>query len=372
MAHEINLVPEIKNEMIKALKLRNLIFFICIVVAASAIGVIIIFGSIVGGQSIALNSKANTLTLMSKTINGYEDLDDFLTIQDQVGSLSKISNNKMLVSRVFNFVTILAPTNGDTIEISEMSLNLASSSLVLEAQADAVTAPYIDYNVLDAFKKSMKYLTYDYGMYVDRDGNEIPSYCIVDSNNSGTFFMQNKDLYAFWLIDVVGCAPEGEDYYISDYEDYMGQRVVRIWRSPQFDNWYNNGYMELDGSISGVEHFESSCKGYHGEEDEFGSVTWKPNDSTCNLVPDGESGIRITDSSNGRDSSGDLVLRFTATILFEDDAFKFSNPNMIFFGPDGKYTVTDSYLQLQKMFGERAADCLKGDTSCLSASTGGY
>ena len=31
MAREINLVPDIKNDMIKALKLRNLIFFISIV-----------------------------------------------------------------------------------------------------------------------------------------------------------------------------------------------------------------------------------------------------------------------------------------------------------------------------------------------------
>ena len=31
MAREINLVPDIKDEMIKTLKMRNLIFFICII-----------------------------------------------------------------------------------------------------------------------------------------------------------------------------------------------------------------------------------------------------------------------------------------------------------------------------------------------------
>ena len=41
MAREINLVPDVKNEMIKTLKLRNLIFFICIVVVAGSLGAIL-------------------------------------------------------------------------------------------------------------------------------------------------------------------------------------------------------------------------------------------------------------------------------------------------------------------------------------------
>ena len=50
MAREINLVPDIKNEMIKALKMRNLIFFICIVSVIVSLGIVAILGAIVGGQ----------------------------------------------------------------------------------------------------------------------------------------------------------------------------------------------------------------------------------------------------------------------------------------------------------------------------------
>ena len=44
MAREINLVPDIKGEMIKTLKLRNLIFFLCIVVALASVVVVLITG----------------------------------------------------------------------------------------------------------------------------------------------------------------------------------------------------------------------------------------------------------------------------------------------------------------------------------------
>lgn len=54
MAREINLVPDIKNEMILALKLRNLIFFLCIVVGAAGAGVALFFGIILGGQQLVV------------------------------------------------------------------------------------------------------------------------------------------------------------------------------------------------------------------------------------------------------------------------------------------------------------------------------
>ena len=43
MAKEINLVPDIKDEFIKALKFRNFVFFLCIVVSASSLIVMLIF-----------------------------------------------------------------------------------------------------------------------------------------------------------------------------------------------------------------------------------------------------------------------------------------------------------------------------------------
>ncbi|MDO4399095.1 MAG: hypothetical protein Q4C24_02265 [Candidatus Saccharibacteria bacterium] len=93
MAREINLVPDIKSEMIKTLKLRNFIFFLCIVVAAASIGVTAIVGLIMGGQQLALDSKKSTLESLSTKLNSYSDLDDFLTIKDQLGIINTLTNN---------------------------------------------------------------------------------------------------------------------------------------------------------------------------------------------------------------------------------------------------------------------------------------
>ncbi len=423
---EINLVPDIKDEMIKTLKLRNLIFFICIVVASASVGTSLVFLSIAGGQQAAVDGKKNMLADLSKKLGSYSDLSNFLTIKDQLGNLAEISNNKKLFSRTFNVIATLLPNTEGTIQISELNVNLSGEpTFSFDAQADAPGGDDgIDYNVLDSFKKSMQYFHYDYGRYVDKEGAEIPAYCIIENGTDGaTLHDENNNYYAYWLINGEGCnpsAPETDDEddsstnnsnnsnnssnsnnpnssnsntsdtdtdtsadtttptTINGYavEQYEGQSVVRIWRTPQYESWYKNKYLTLDGTISDVPHFESQCTTYQGVEVETTvntdrgtkkttRIDWTPQYSdSCLLVPDGQNGINITDSSNGRGADDALVLRFSAIITLNSEIFKFNNHHLIAIPPAGRFNVTDSYTQIQNIFAERAADCAPGDTAC--------
>ncbi len=384
MAREINLVPDVKGEMIKALKLRNFIFFLCIVVASASLAVILVFASITGGQQAIADGKINTINELSTKIKSYGDLSDFLTIKDQLGNLTSIYENKKLLSRSFGVLSALLPTGADTITISELTVNLEEVEPVFsfEAQANAGKEPFIDYNVLDSFKKSMDYMRYDYGTYVDKNGNDIPAYCIIENGTDGaSFYDSARGRYAFWLINGEGCNPssEGDDaltaknYTTETYED---QTVVRIWRTPQYENWYKaeekegQPYMGLDGQISGVEHFNSECITYTGTLGSGNKPTWSESND-CMLVPDGVNGIEVSSSSNGRDSSDELVLRFEAMITLSSEVFSFNNKHVIAIPPSGRHNVTDSYVQIQNMFEKRADDCAEDDVTCNSANNGG-
>ena len=371
MAREINLVPDVKEEMIKALKLRNLILFLSIVVASASVCVIIIFGVIAGGQQIIVDNNQETIKNLSEKLTSYSDLSNFLTIKDQLGNIATTTSNKKVLSRTFNILRTLLPTGADTITISELSVNLAAESptFTFDAQANAGKEPFIDYNVLDAFKKSMKYMRYDHGRYVDKDGKTIPSYCMIEQDADGGMLKEGEALYAYWTFEADGCIPSEnakieEEYDVTSYAD---QRVVRIWRTPQFDEWYKNSKMTLTGDISGVPHFASSCITYAGDDSASkAQPKWTPTNN-CMLVPGEESGIKITDSSNGRGANDELVLRFSATISLNPEVYKFTNTHVLAIPPSGRYNVTDSYVQVQTMFGERAADCLEGDSSCNNA-----
>ena len=359
MPREINLVPDIKAEAIKAQKTRNLVIFICVVVASISIIVTVIVGLIVGGQQIALNEKSAKINTLSQTINSYKDAN---------------GRNEL------DILAALLPQGLDTIKISELVVDLEEENptFTFDAQANAGKEPFIDYNVLDAFKKSMQYMRYDYGHYVDRYGSTIPAYCMIEKTPSGTIFQdQDKGLYALWTIDADGCIPT-TDKTTDGYpiEEYEGKKVVRIWRTPQFTEWYKNTkvddapYMGLDGSISGVEHFESACVTYTGNVVlEQTSPRWTTSNDNCLLISGGDEGITISDSSNGRDATNNLVLRFSAKILLSPEVYKFPNTHMLAIAPSGRYNVTDSYVQLQSMFEERAKDCKENDAACNASPT---
>ena len=454
MAREINLVPDIKNDMIRTLKLRNLVFFISIVVGITCAVVLAVLGSIVGGQEIAKTGKETTLKLMSaKVENSADDLKDYLTIRDQLSDLKNITGQKQVLSRTFNILGALLPTGADTIKISELTVNLANENptFSFDAQADAGREPFIDYNVLDSFKKSMEYMYYDYGTYVDKDDNEIPAYCIIETGEDGETLRENGSYYAYWTIAEEGCNPGDAEYQDpvdedgnpielvndeeeeeteqnsdsgnstlnnvlgntnvnsrnsnsdndedenSDDEDvdsgsssssssnsnskkrvskdayettvFDDTQVVKIWRTPQFEEWYKDEHIDLSGQISGIPHFNSQCITYSGTLDEKDSKTIKWNDDkTCHLVPsnNNESGIKISDSSNGRGAGDELVLRFSAVITLDPAVYQFNNFHMLAIPPADRVNVTDSYVQIQNMFSEPARACDPTDTACIS------
>ena len=359
MAREINLVPDVKEEMIKALKLRNLILFICIAVSIASVVITLIFGLIMGGQKLARDSKKQAIEDLSSKLNSYNELNQTLTIKNQVENIDTLSGDKRIFTRTFNLLSAIIPTGADTIRISELNINLSEDqpTLTLDAQANAGKDPYIDYNVLDSFKKSMQYMHYDYGEYVDKNDNPIPAYCIIEEE---------------------GCTPTN-DSKKSDYqtENYDGKEVVKIWRTPNYNEWYKSGdntNISLDGVIKGVPHFNSQCITYTGNDTENRDNPKWDSENSCNLImtdSESDSGIRITESSNGRDANNELVLRFNATIYVNPEFYRFSNHHMMAIAPSNRVNVTDSFVQIQNMFSQRANDCPAGDTSCQSTVNSG-
>lgn len=391
MAREINLVPTSKFETIKAIRLRNFLLFLCIAVAGGAIAVVFVLGTILGGQGLALSGKDNMLKLYSEKINSYSELTDFLTIKDQLGKLSTLADNKTLLSRTFGLLPVFIPANGDEVSFSKISLDFNSDTdavaISIEAQADALNEPYIDYNVLDAFKKAMDFYRYDYGTFVNELGDKIPAYCIIENDMDGSLLNENGKLYAYWTAKVDGCDPRhpvdlladeeadqeelGEEF--DDEEKEMGydytlfgdQEVVKIWRTPQFDEWYEKELMSLDGTIDGVPHFESECISYHGEYDEVSdAVYFSSENNECKLIANGVEGFTITDSSNGRNKDDELILSFKGVINIEKDFYKMRNTHMMAIAPSKRYNVTDSYTQIQSIFVAPANPCDIDDEEC--------
>lgn len=362
---EINLVPDVKAEMLKTQKMRNLVVAISIVIVAVAGGVIAILGGIKGGQDITMSSQDRRLENMSKKLSDFDDLDELIAIQNQLNGLETIAEKKVLLSRIFSIVKVLMPTNGDSITLSEMNVDVENSTLKFDAQADAKTEPLIDYRVLEEFKKNTALIKYDFGRYVDEKENKIPTVCIVETNETGNTFNENGSIYAIWTKGVDGCDPSKEErrdeaeITATEVKDAISSGdSVKVWRTPQFESWYESKNIDDSGEIKDIPHFASECTTYSRNNGRWSSS------NTCDMIPEE---IKISDSSNARDSSGSLVLRFSASIKYNPEVLLAKNKHMIAVGPTGYSNVTDSYMQIEGMFKKRADDCAENDKSCASS-----
>ena len=177
--YEVNLVPDVKLQMIRLQKIRNLVFFICIVVSIASISTVAVLGGIKGTQDLLISGQESHIKNLSDKITTYKELPDFLTIQDQLKKLSEINKNRPVLSRVFPILRNLFPTGADTITMSELNVNLDTATLNFDAQANAGEEPKIDYRVLESFKKSVNMMKYDFGRFVTATGDQIPTRCII-------------------------------------------------------------------------------------------------------------------------------------------------------------------------------------------------
>lgn len=420
--YETNLVPAVKLQMIKAQKVRNLVLFICIVVSGVAVGAVVILFGIKSGQDIVMAGQDSRIEQMSKKLSEYDELNDLLTIQGQLDGISEITARKTVLSRVFGALSVMLPQGGDSVKMSELRVNLTTNMLTMEGQADARVTPLIDYRVLESFKKGVALTKYDYGTYVDANGTPLPTQCVKETDAAGNAYRDGNNFFAWWDLTIEDCegvrrsitANGSVKYYYSNsaevemgvpgYEtrieeicDENGQNCrknlivldengspidtsigvideetgeetnpyspvpvrVKIWRTPQFTDWHNAGQMALDGSITNVEHFVSECYKYSGSNT-TGTVKWTSTND-CMLAADG---LAIASSSNGRDESDNLVLKFTASAILNESFFAFANKHMMAIGPMGQ-NVTDSYIQIGNMFAKEARECDPADTECL-------
>lgn len=413
---EINLVPDVKAEMIKSQKLRNLTLFIAMVVGGGSLAILAVFGIILSSQSVTIDGNEQELASLDKKVKSFSNLNEFLMIQGQLSKISELNEQKRNLSRIFSFLSVMlsqgADENGnrDKISISELTIDMDSATLAFEGQADAGKEPYIDYRVLEAFKKGTQATNYDFGRYVDENGKEIPARCIKDTDKDGAILVENGSVYGLWYRKEKGCDPSRDDSgrpadeinlseaekqnnsaieeYLKNLENGGSSSIVavtpnekpkpsndkkpnhtgviseryktepeKIWRTPQFVDWNKDGRISSDGKISGVAHFESKCITYQGID--FGSETKWQASNKCLFAEK----PMTTESSNGRNANGNLVLRFSAKMQINPEVLRFKNKHVMLISPSGR-NVTDSYAQIENMFEQRATDCKPGDTTC--------
>ena len=217
--YEISLVPDVKSELLQKQKLRNFIIFVCIIVACVCVGVILIMLSITGGQAFTIGTQEKEIGCRTNGVNPnnkkdscsdygvpvmtFKNVNELLTIQDQMKNLGALNNNKIKFSRVFGLLDVILPdgtSNGDIVRINELTSDVSQNILSFDAVGEAKNK--IGYHALETFRKGTERTYFDYGSYMRPDGEggyvEIPSFCIKE-------YIEKGYTYAKYTKGAPGC-----------------------------------------------------------------------------------------------------------------------------------------------------------------------
>lgn len=154
---ELNLVPDVKQELLKAQRVRTAVISITIVIGLAAVGVVVLLALyLFGVQTVRSTLADNAIKSKTSELQKTDDLTNILTIQNQLNKLSEMHNNKNIASRVFSVLTAINPSSPNEIVVSSAKVDADNKVITIDGQAAN------GYEAAEIFKKTILSTTMTY------------------------------------------------------------------------------------------------------------------------------------------------------------------------------------------------------------------
>lgn len=161
---EVNLIPDVKHQLLKARSLRVKIISVCTLASIIAGGAVVLLCVYVFGVQTVANVLADNATKDGyDKLSKVEDLSKMLTIQDQLSEISSLEKDKSRTSRVFDMLETVIPSGKNAVTYSNLKLDTEESTITIEAEAKN------GYEALEVFKKTINQTRF---YFQDEEGAE--------------------------------------------------------------------------------------------------------------------------------------------------------------------------------------------------------
>ena len=146
---EINLLPNVKRELLKTRAMRNRVISISFLVGGASIAAVVVLTLILGSQIAAEAVQNGVIKDRNDKLMAVEDLNKVVTIQNQLTKINEQHSGKKINSRVFDVVTAVNPVAPNNVSFSDIKVNPESKTITLEGSA------VNGYSALETLKKTI-------------------------------------------------------------------------------------------------------------------------------------------------------------------------------------------------------------------------
>ena len=171
---EINLIPDVKKELLKAQSTRAAVISGSIITSLIAGGVVVALALYVFGvQAVRQDFTAKEIESQYKTLSSVEDLSKVLTIQNQLSKMSELNDSKKIDSRIFSVMSAVVPPAPNSVQISQININSVDKLITLEGQTAS-------FNSMEVFQKTL-----DSAIVVYKEDGEEKTIKLTDELDAG-------------------------------------------------------------------------------------------------------------------------------------------------------------------------------------------
>ncbi|HZP55665.1 MAG TPA: hypothetical protein VFB03_02760 [Candidatus Saccharimonadales bacterium] len=151
---QFNLVPDSKLSHVQSGREQKLVLRLGFLAAAALVGVfVLLLLTVYGVQKKQLSDANNAIAENNKKLTSVKNLDQILTVQNQLPTLTNLHSNKHISSRLSNYLTVVTPTN---IHIGTVTLDLSGNVLTISGTSDSQHS-------VNVFVDTLKFTTYNAG-----------------------------------------------------------------------------------------------------------------------------------------------------------------------------------------------------------------
>lgn len=148
---QFNLLPDIKIQYLKAKRQKHLVVVVSSFVIAGSLALfIILLSTVFIAQKKNLNDLNKDIKATSNQLQAVENLNKILTVQNQLGALTTVHDQKVISSRLLDYLPQVTPVSAT---ISKLSVDYALSTMTVSGSAP-------DLPIVNTYADTLKFTKY--------------------------------------------------------------------------------------------------------------------------------------------------------------------------------------------------------------------
>lgn len=155
---EINLIPDVKQELIRAKHVRTMVVSGAVIVGIVSVGIVVLLAAYLFGVQTLRSGLADSATKEKfGKLQDVPDLANMLTIQSQLSNIKEQHDGKNIDSRLFDLLTAINPSAPNEVIYTQVKVDSENGVIHVDAQAAN------GFVAADVFKKTVLGTSLTYG-----------------------------------------------------------------------------------------------------------------------------------------------------------------------------------------------------------------